>query len=229
MTDPVTLTGMKQAIPSPDPTTGLIECAWIEPLHADHPGVRADPTDWMSGFYYVKLTGSSGEQQYIQFVVRDDRRPSDILMAEAITTAQAYNVWGGKSLYGRSQTAATGRRREESLVQPAVLRRRDVRRRQLLRPQRLQGLRVGHGPLPRGQRLRRDLRDQPRRRPRRQPAMTPQNVHLGRPRRVLVMDDARQRGAGSRHGRQPRLLLGQHVVLAGALRDSAVAPAPQRG
>jgi regulation of enolase protein 1 (concanavalin A-like superfamily) len=99
MTDPVTLTGIKQVMPSPDPTTGLIECAWTNPYTLTIPA-SADPTDWMSGFYYVKLTGSSGVQQYIQFVVRDDSRPSDILMAEAITTAEAYNVWGGKSLYG---------------------------------------------------------------------------------------------------------------------------------
>jgi regulation of enolase protein 1 (concanavalin A-like superfamily) len=99
MTNPVKLPGTKQVIPAPDATTGLIECNWINPYILDIPA-SADPTDWMSGFYYVKLTGSSGVQQYISFVVRDDSRFSDIILAETVTTAQAYNVWGGKSLYG---------------------------------------------------------------------------------------------------------------------------------
>ena len=99
MTAPVTLTGVKQTMPTPDPATGLIECNWIQPYVLNIPS-PADPTDWMSGSYYVKLTGSSGKQQYIHFVVRDDARSSDLILAQAVTTAQAYNVWGGKSLYG---------------------------------------------------------------------------------------------------------------------------------
>src|SRR5262245_30624407 len=99
MTTPVTLTGTRQPIPSPDPVTGLIECQWTNPYVLDIPS-DPDPTVWMSGFYYVKLTGSSGRQQFIHFVVRDDGRASNLLLAETVTTAQAYNVWGGKSLYG---------------------------------------------------------------------------------------------------------------------------------
>lgn len=99
MTAPVTLAGIRQPTPTPDPVTGLIECRWTNPFTLDVPA-NPDPTEWMSGVYYVKLTGSSGRQQYIHFVVRDDGRPSDLLLAETVTTAQAYNVWGGKSLYG---------------------------------------------------------------------------------------------------------------------------------
>jgi hypothetical protein len=113
ITAPVTLTGIRQPIPTPDPSTGLIECTWISPYVLDVPDA-ADPTEWLSGFYYVKLTGSSGKQQFIQFVVRDDARPSDLILADTVTTAQAYNVWGGKSLYGtlanRSDTANAARK-----------------------------------------------------------------------------------------------------------------------
>ena len=113
MTAPVTLPGIKQTTPAPDPTTGLIECNWVNPYVLTIPN-SSDPTDWMSGFYYVKLTSSTGVQQYIHFVVRDDSRTSDLIMAEAITTAQAYNPWGGKSLYGtlanRSDTANAARK-----------------------------------------------------------------------------------------------------------------------
>jgi hypothetical protein len=100
MTAPVTLPGIKQAIPMPDASNGnLIECNWANAYVLSIPAT-VDQTDWMSGFYYVKLTGSSGFQQYIHFVLRDDARHSDFLLPEAVTTAQAYNPWAGKSLYG---------------------------------------------------------------------------------------------------------------------------------
>src|SRR5262245_10602564 len=79
----VTLPGIRQPIPAPDPATGVIECHWTNPYTLDVPA-DPDPTEWTSGFYYVKLTGSSGRQQYIHFVVRDDGRPSDLLMAETV-------------------------------------------------------------------------------------------------------------------------------------------------
>ncbi|HEX4566802.1 MAG TPA: N,N-dimethylformamidase beta subunit family domain-containing protein, partial [Vicinamibacterales bacterium] len=99
MTSAVTLPGTKQTIPSPDPGTGLIECNWINPYVFTIPN-SADPTDWMSGYYYAKLTSSSGVQSYVTFVVRDDSRSSDLILVQAVTTAEAYNPWGGKSLYG---------------------------------------------------------------------------------------------------------------------------------
>jgi hypothetical protein len=93
-------TGTAQVIPIPDPTTGLIECDWTDPYVLTIPA-SADPTDWMSGFYLVKLTaGTSGMQQYIIFTVRDDARATDLLLAQTVNTYEAYNPWGGKSLYG---------------------------------------------------------------------------------------------------------------------------------
>jgi hypothetical protein len=56
--------------------------------------------DWVSGYYLAKLTAEeTGEESYILFVVRDDRRPSTYLVQASVTTFQAYNNWGGRSLY----------------------------------------------------------------------------------------------------------------------------------
>ncbi len=109
MMNTVTRPGRVQVIPSPDPATGLVECNWLDPYVLDIPN-DADPTVWMSGIYLAKLTESVGrKQQFIVFTVRDDGRPSDLIMAQTVNTYQAYNVWGGKSLYGtianRSDTA----------------------------------------------------------------------------------------------------------------------------
>ncbi len=100
MTNPVTLQGTQQAVPAPDPTTGIVECHWTNPYTLTIPN-SSDPTDWTSGIYLAKLTAaSSGKQSYIIFVVRDDARYSDFLYQMSVNTYQAYNNWGGKSLYG---------------------------------------------------------------------------------------------------------------------------------
>jgi hypothetical protein len=95
---PIERPGTVQAIPEPDPETGLIECRWTDPymLTTANP---MDPRDWLSGVYLAKLTTLSGKQSYIIFVVRDDERPSDYVYQSSVTTFQAYNNWGGKSLY----------------------------------------------------------------------------------------------------------------------------------
>jgi hypothetical protein len=94
--------GVQQpACPIVEPATGLVECNWNSPYTVPTSN-SADPTDWASGYYYAKLTGSSGKQSYIMFVVRDDSRNTDLLMQAGVTTYQAYNNWGGKSLYGKA-------------------------------------------------------------------------------------------------------------------------------
>lgn len=104
MTDPVTLQGTQQVIPTPDPTTGIVECHWTNPYTLSIPN-SSDPTDWTSGVYVAKLTAAtSGKQSYIIFVVRDDARHSDFLYQSSVNTFEAYNNWGGKSLYDWNST-----------------------------------------------------------------------------------------------------------------------------
>ncbi|MDM9382925.1 hypothetical protein QUB80_19715 [Chlorogloeopsis sp. ULAP01] len=91
---------VKQPPPIVDKATGLIECDWLDPYVLKISSSQNDPTIWASGIYLAKLTASiSGKQSYIIFVVRDDSRPSDILFQSSVTTYQAYNNWGGMSLY----------------------------------------------------------------------------------------------------------------------------------
>jgi hypothetical protein len=97
MNDPIIRKGTRQPLPIEDEASGLIECNWKDPYILRIPD-RAD--DWISGIYLAKLTASrTGKQSYIIFVVRDDDRKSDILFQSSVTTYQAYNNWGYKSLY----------------------------------------------------------------------------------------------------------------------------------
>ncbi len=96
---PLSLPGKIQVIPRPDPTTGLVDCNWVESFALEtRDSVTGEP--WRTGIYLARLTESkSNKQAYIIFVVRDDAQRPDILFQLPVTTYQAYNFWGGKSLY----------------------------------------------------------------------------------------------------------------------------------
>jgi hypothetical protein len=100
MMAPLQLAGTSQTIPTPDPTTGIVACKWTVSYTLSVPN-DADPTNWASGVYLARLTGNtSGKQSFILFVVRDDARPATYLFQLSVNTYQAYNNWGGQSLYG---------------------------------------------------------------------------------------------------------------------------------
>ncbi len=87
------LLGDLDPMPSMDAQTGLMEADWPAAFT-----LKIEP-NWVSGMYIVKLTAATGEQSYIPFVVRSDRA-SDFAFIHAASTDEAYNNWGGKSLYG---------------------------------------------------------------------------------------------------------------------------------
>jgi Ca2+-binding RTX toxin-like protein len=61
----------------------------------------AIPQDAVSGVYFAKLVREDGTpgQSLVPFIVRDDGSTSDIVFQTSDTTWQAYNEWGGASLY----------------------------------------------------------------------------------------------------------------------------------
>jgi hypothetical protein len=88
-----TLPGQNQPVPPPDPLTGLISAGW------DLSYTVQTGEDWVTGVYLVKLIGSDGSVGYALFALRNDGIRADLFHQVALTTYQAYNNWGGKSLY----------------------------------------------------------------------------------------------------------------------------------
>ncbi|WP_299435381.1 N,N-dimethylformamidase beta subunit family domain-containing protein [uncultured Maribacter sp.] len=89
----VTLNGQKQETPLPD-EHGIVECNWKNPHNI------TIANSWTTGIYILKLEElKNNKQSYVIFVVRNDNYTPDILFQLPITTYQAYNYWGGKSLY----------------------------------------------------------------------------------------------------------------------------------
>ena len=57
------------------------------------------PPTAVSGVYFAKLVAKSGAASHAFFVVRDDGSRSDLVVQTPDTTWQAYNAYGGNSLY----------------------------------------------------------------------------------------------------------------------------------
>jgi hypothetical protein len=93
MTSLGTFPGQHQAIPNPDKVTGIVACNW------NKTATLTVPATWTSGAYLAKLTDSNGDKSFIFFVVRDDGGHEAIDFQTSVTTYEAYNTWGGTSLY----------------------------------------------------------------------------------------------------------------------------------
>ncbi|HEX5745620.1 MAG TPA: N,N-dimethylformamidase beta subunit family domain-containing protein [Archangium sp.] len=104
-------TGAQAACPR-DVASGRIECDWKDTF-----SIPID-SSWVSGLYVLKLTREDGGMRYTPFVIRD-KRAAELLYTPNFTTYQAYNTWGGTSLYyDASGTTPFGRAREVSFNRP---------------------------------------------------------------------------------------------------------------
>jgi len=84
--------------------TGLMDCGdWAVSAS------WAVPSDAVSGVYFAKLTdAATGNSSHIPFVVRDDASTSAIVFRTDDTTWEAYNDYGGNSLYYGSAPTGCG-------------------------------------------------------------------------------------------------------------------------
>ncbi|MGZ3862135.1 MAG: DUF4082 domain-containing protein [Bacteroidia bacterium] len=101
-----------------DPSTGLTDCGnWAESAHWDVPSTA------VSGIYLAKLTRSdNGGASHIVFVVRDDASTSQLYFQTSDATWQAYNVYGGNSLYTGNTSYTSGHAAKVSYNRPFVTR-----------------------------------------------------------------------------------------------------------
>src|SRR6266516_901476 len=99
-----------------DPQSGLVEAQW-QPSYT----LRV-PAAWPTGVYLAKFSDANNKQTYASFVVRGNPH-SRYIVVTADTTDEAYNNWGGNSLYGynsSSETNNVGRAVKVSFDRPYV-------------------------------------------------------------------------------------------------------------
>jgi hypothetical protein len=98
------LQGVTIEAPQPAPGPQICSAGWpvTDVIHIEE--------DWVSGVYVARLTLTSGKNAgrgaFVPFVVRPalDGTVTDVLVQQPVTTAQAYNNWGGKSMYTSNST-----------------------------------------------------------------------------------------------------------------------------
>ncbi|MBL7744893.1 MAG: DUF4082 domain-containing protein, partial [Chitinophagaceae bacterium] len=111
-------TGTVQPSPNTNAGTGIVDCSnWSESAS------WAVPSTAVSGVYIAKLTRTDNNgSSHIPFVVRDDAGNSDLLFKTSDATWQAYNVYGGNSLYVGSTSYSGGHAVKVSYNRPFITR-----------------------------------------------------------------------------------------------------------
>ena len=93
--NPTASLAQNQPAPVEDPSTGLVDCGDWQVSAS-----WAVPTTAVSGVYIADLIRGDGQgESQIVFIVRNDSSTSDIVFKTADSTWEAYNDWGGNSLY----------------------------------------------------------------------------------------------------------------------------------
>jgi hypothetical protein len=81
-----------QPDPAFAPDTRTVTAPWQQ-------ATTVTATDWPPGAYLLRLQGADGAQSYVPLTVRSPTTAGRIVLVQAVTTWQAYNSWGGWSLY----------------------------------------------------------------------------------------------------------------------------------
>ncbi|GAA3086726.1 N,N-dimethylformamidase beta subunit family domain-containing protein [Streptosporangium carneum] len=62
-------------------------------------GPAVDTTGWPEGSYLIRLDADTGARRFVPITVRSASTRGRLVIVNAVTTWQAYNLWGGRSLY----------------------------------------------------------------------------------------------------------------------------------
>jgi hypothetical protein len=81
-----------QPAPSIRPGTRTVVTAWT-------PSATVIAAGWPPGAYLLRLESDDGAQSLVPLTVRSTATAGRVVLVQAVTTWQAYNDWGGSSLY----------------------------------------------------------------------------------------------------------------------------------
>ena len=84
--------GHLQAAVDITPGTHMVTAPW-------QPSMTITTTNWPAGAYLLRLDASDGPRRYVPITVRSASTAGQVVILNDNTTWQAYNTWGGYSLY----------------------------------------------------------------------------------------------------------------------------------
>lgn len=105
------VTGIRQRAAGFDAATRMVSCSW-------EPSLSLDTAGWPEGSYVLRLDASTGAQRFVPLTVRSARTAGKVVIKNAVATWQAYNLWGGYSLYNGPGGGAADRSLVVSLDRP---------------------------------------------------------------------------------------------------------------
>ncbi len=88
--------GKRQSGPQQDGITRATSAGWAV-------STQLDTTDWPQGLYLLRVS-AKGLSRNVPLVVRSADSQGKVAVVFSATTWQAYNIWGGRSLYGNANT-----------------------------------------------------------------------------------------------------------------------------
>ena len=84
--------GQRQTAEQITPGTHMVTAGW-------RPSMTITTANWPAGSYLLRLDASTGPQRYVPITVRSASTAGAVVILNDNTTWQAYNTWGGYSLY----------------------------------------------------------------------------------------------------------------------------------
>ncbi len=84
--------GEVQAAPVITSGTRMVTTRW-------RPSMTISTAGWPEGAYLLRLDSSAGPERYVPITVRSASTAGKVVLIMGVTTWQAYNLWGGYSLY----------------------------------------------------------------------------------------------------------------------------------
>ena len=103
--------GHRQAAAVVQAPTSTVVAPW-------QPSITVPTAGWQPGDYLFRLDGDNGAQQFVPLTVRTPSNAGKIVIINAVTTWQAYNQWGGYSLYNSPGGKKADRSRVVSFDRP---------------------------------------------------------------------------------------------------------------
>lgn len=82
------------------------------------PSLSVDTSGWQPGDYLFRLDADNGAQRFVPLTVTSPDNNGRIVIVNAVTTWQAYNRWGGQSLYASRSGRFADRSRAVSFDRP---------------------------------------------------------------------------------------------------------------
>lgn len=102
--------GERQAAAKTTGKTHTVTAPW-------RPSLTVATNGWPAGSYLLRLDADSGAQRFVPITVRSPDTAGKVVLLNATTTWQAYNMWGGRDLY-KGPGGFDGRSRAVSFDRP---------------------------------------------------------------------------------------------------------------